>query len=151
MKNSITKKRKSVFVAVGHPDDAIFLAAKFKREVLENRPSIAVMRDDIRMNKLKVRPYAGDLFQLNMSNPKFIATLWGLLKLDEFVLRTEKSLPKAEADLFYTLMLQHRANLQAEISKLDMRMPHLRHKDTEHHIAMEIFREAPKRRKPLVH
>lgn len=130
--------------------DAISLAARFKKEILEKRPNPQDMRDEIRMNALKIRPFAGDLFSLNMTNPKFISTLWGLLRLEEYVAEAESKLPNHEIDLFFKLMRQYKDSLQNDINKIDLRLPHLKSKGVNVPITMEIFRDLPKRKKKRV-
>ncbi len=131
--------------------DAIALAAKFKKEILDKKPHQNVMRDEIRMNTLKVKPYAGDLFQLNMANPHFISSLWGLLKLEEYVTQSEKILPDNEIDLFFRIMHQYRQELQVDINKVDLRLPHIKAKGIKSAFTMEIFRELPKKKKRRIH
>ncbi|MFO0703873.1 MAG: hypothetical protein U0525_04070 [Patescibacteria group bacterium] len=157
MSNSTTTRKthvqiRSVSEIIGQDQkDAITLAAKFKKEVLEAKPHIKIMKDEIQMNKLKVRPFAGDLFQLNMANPQFISNLWGLLKLEEFVMHAENVLPADEADLFFKLMTQYREELQSDINKVDLRLPHLKTKGVNVPVTMEIFRDVAKRKKRRVH
>jgi hypothetical protein len=127
--------------------DMFDVVSKFNEEVMKNKPSVDTMKIEIRMNALKIRPYAGDVFHLNMSNTQFIDALWSILKLEEYVLKTEKKLPRKEVMTFYQLMGQYREKLQEQINRVDMRLPHIKKQGIENPVTIEIFRDARGSRK----
>jgi hypothetical protein len=130
--------------------DAFEAAANFQLEVLNRKPSITTMQSDIRMNRLKIRTYVGDVFSLNMAGASFIEALWSLIKLEEYVHQTARLLPKKEHEVFYRLMRQYREKLQDELNRVDMRLPHIKAKhikDTP--ISLEIYRDHTTKKKRL--
>ncbi len=96
------------------------------------------------MNALKIRPYAGDVFHLNMANSHFIDILWSILKLEEYLGKAEKELPKGEIRTFYQLMKQYRDKFQEQINRIDMRLPHIKSQGIENPVTVEIFRDLGK-------
>ncbi len=120
------------------------MAAQFRNEVLANKPPTRTMEQEIRMNALKIRPYAGDVFHLNMANKHFIDILWSILKLEEYVEKAEKKLPKEEVRTFYQLMRQYRDRFQEQINRVDMRLPHVKSQGIENPVTVEIFRDLGK-------
>lgn len=121
--------------------DVFDMVAQFRHEVLNHKPSVHAMEQEIRMNALKIRPYAGDVFQLNMANKHFIDILWSILKLEEYSGRAEKELPKKDVHTFHQIMRQYRDKLQDQINRIDMRLPHIKSQGINNSVTIEIFRE----------
>ena len=117
------------------------VVSKFDLEVIKNKPSLDTMKTEIRMNALKIRPYAGDVFHLNMSNTQFINALWSILKLEEYVQQTEKKISSNEISAFYQFMGQYRSQLQDQINGIDMRLPHIKTQGIENRVLLEIYRD----------
>lgn len=128
-------------VTIGQKPDVFEMVARFRDEVLTRKPSTRIMEQEIRMNALKIRPYAGDVFHLNMANKNFIQVLWSILKLEEYLGKAEKSLPKKEMVTFYRLMKQYREKFQEQINRIDMRLPHIKSQGIENPVTVEIFRD----------
>jgi hypothetical protein len=141
--NHSTTDKKLTFT-IGNKPDAFDMAAQFRNEVLTNKPPTRTMEQEIRMNALKIRPYAGDVFHLNMANKHFIDILWSILKLEEYVEKAEKKLPKEEVRTFYQLMRQYRDRFQEQINRVDMRLPHVKSQGIENPVTVEIFRDLGK-------
>lgn len=99
------------------------------------------MKKDIQMNALKMRPYMGDVFHLNMTDSQFIDALWSILKLEEYMISVEKKLKKGESKIFYQMMKQYRDKLQAKINQIDMRLPHIKSQGIQNPVTIEIFRD----------
>jgi len=99
------------------------------------------MKKDIQMNTLKMRPYIGDVFHLNMTDSQFIDTLWSILKLEEYVLDVEKKIKKSDINVFYQMMKQYRDKLQDKINRIDMRLPHIKSQGIQNPVTIEIFRD----------
>lgn len=99
------------------------------------------------MSALKIRPYAGDVFHLNMSNAHFINTLWSMIKLEEYLDRADRVLTKTDVKIFAQAMRQYRDKLQEQINQIDMRLPHLKSQRSTNPVAMEIFRDLTRSRK----
>ncbi len=121
--------------------DAFDMVAEFRDKVVNNKPSTRAMEQDIRMNALKIRPFAGDVFHLNMANSHFIGVLWSILKLDEYLGKAEKDLPKKEVKTFYQLMRTYRNQFHEQINRIDMRLPHIKSQGIENPVTVEIFRD----------
>lgn len=117
------------------------MVSKFNQEVLHNKPPIDIMRAEVRMHTLKIRPHAGDVFHLNMGNDQFIGALWSILKLDEYVQKSAKYLRRNEIPTFFHLMAQYREKLQDQINAVDMRLPHVKKQKGENLVTIEIFRD----------
>lgn len=104
------------------------------------------------MNALKIRPYAGDVFHLNMSNEQFIEALWSIVKLEEYMFQSEKQLSRRQAYIFFQMMRQVKDSFQEQINRIDMRLPHVKTQGIENPVTMEIFRElASSHKKKKVH
>jgi hypothetical protein len=131
-------------VRVGQKPDVFDMVAEFRNTVVNNKPPTRTMEQEIRMNALKIRPYAGDVFHLNMANSHFIGTLWSILKLEEYLGKAEKELPKKEVRTFYQLMRQYREKFQEQINRIDMRLPHIKSQGIENPVTVEIFRDLGK-------
>ncbi len=127
--------------------DAFDLLAQFRHEVTHHKPPVRQMEQEVRMSALKIRPFAGDVFHLNMANAHFIDTLWSMLKLEEYMSRADEVLSRADARIFYQAMNQYRDKLQEQINLIDMRLPHVKSQKVTHPVAMEIFRDISKRAK----
>ena len=93
------------------------------------------------MSALKIRPYAGDVFHLNMANKHFIDVLWSILKLEEYLGRAEKELAKKDVRTFFQIMRQYREKLQDQINRIDLRLPHIKSQGINNPVTMEIFRD----------
>lgn len=131
-------------VTIGKKPDAFDMVAQFRNEVLGNKPSTHVMEQEIRMNALKIRPYAGDVFHLNMANKQFIDVLWSILKIEEYINKAHKGLSKKEVRTFYQLMKHYREKFQEQINRIDMRLPHIKSQGIENPVTVEIFRDLGK-------
>lgn len=121
--------------------DPVDLAAQFREEVIQKKPSLDHMKTEIQMNALKIRPFVGDVFHLNMSNRQFIEALWSILKLEEYVEKSSRSLASKDAIVFYNLMKQYKNKFQEQINRIDMRLPHIKQQGLENPITIEIFRD----------
>ena len=121
--------------------DAVELAAQFKNEMILNKPTLSTMRREIQMNSLKIRPFAGDVFHLNLANSAFIEALWGVLKVEEYVHAYERQVARKELDVFYRLMNTFYHSYQEKLNQIDMRLPHIKSKGVQEPISLEIFRD----------
>lgn len=77
------------------------LVKKITQEVEKSNPSIEQMIEEIKMMQFKIRPIAGDIFQLLSQKHAFLTWLWRIGKVDEIVSRYLKNLTPKEREIVF--------------------------------------------------
>ena len=119
--------------------DVLELITTFQSKVLNNKPSISQMYDDIRMMKFRVKPVQGDISSINLHDHHFIETLWSLGKLEEFFQRNISSLPLAQKNVFFRLFDDIYKKFHSELSGVNMKQEST--SDNPSVLEMEIFKD----------
>lgn len=119
--------------------DFLNLLSLLQKNVLNNKPSLNKMLEEIRMMKFKIRPLEGDILKLNFRNQQFIEALWNLGKVDEFLQKEYLKLNPDHKKAFSRLMedLYHR--LQAQLNSV--RLKNNQSTGAFEMVEMEIFKE----------
>ncbi len=126
--------------------DLLQIIADFQKKILEDKPSLQEMYEEVRMMHFKIRPLQGDLSQLNFKEEKFIEILWSLGKLDEFFHRQYKKLNgRNQKEVFFKFFDNLYEKLQAQLNKLDLKAAEKLNLSAT--IEMEIFKENKLRKK----
>lgn len=123
-------------------NEIVNLIAHFQKDILQNRPSVEEMIQDVRMMKFKVRPVDGDISQINFKNIKFIETLWNLGKLDDFFHKEYKSLSVDDQKIFTNFVDHVYRKYQSELNSLRLKQNELQHQVA---VEIEIFKDKPLR------
>lgn len=126
-----------------NPQDALQLLEQFQRKVLEKKPPMEEMINEIHMMKFKIKPVQGDFSKVNFRNDRFIETLWSLGKLDEFFHVQYPQLKKQERNAFYTYFDAIQKRLQEDLNKLNLKTSVT--DDRQAILEMEIFKERSKK------
>ncbi len=120
-------------------NDIIDLVTHFQRRVLENKPPVSLMFEEIRMMSFKIRPLNGDISLLDLKNKEFIEILWSLGKLDEFFQKQYKSITSKNKNLFLRLFDEIHDRYQEKLNTLNLKPEQFA--DTSSAFEMEIFKE----------
>lgn len=97
--------------------DIFAVIVEFEEKTVRNKPTLLVMKEEVRMMDFKIRPVQGDLSTLDLTSSKFIEALWCIGKLDELFQSTVYRYNEHDRELFsqfatslqskYTQELQH--------------------------------------------
>lgn len=123
--------------------DIVQLISNFQRKMVNKKPSVVKMFEEIRMMRFKIRPLQGDISILNLKNKGFIEILWSLGKLDEFFQRQYKKISSRDRDLFLRLFDEMHDSFQNKLNALNLK-PERVHESSQT-FEMEIFKEKRKR------
>lgn len=122
--------------------DIIEIMTHFQKKILNEKPSVDKMFDEIRMMKFKIRPINGDISLLDLKNNHFIEILWSLGKLDEFFQFQYKKISVRKRSLFIKLFDELHDKFQEELNNLNLKPERL--STTASAFEMEIFKERNK-------
>lgn len=125
--------------------DVIEMLNAFQQQVLEKKPSITQMYEEVRMMRFKIRPLFGDISMLDFQNSHFIETLWSLGKLDEFYQDNVDTLPKQQQSLFYSLFNTMYHTYHKSLNDVNLKQENIR--SQPYGFELEIYKE--KRKKKL--
>ena len=124
--------------------DLLRTLADFQKNVLENKPSMEAMVDEVRMMRFKIRPLQGDISLLNLKDAKLIEILWNLGKLDEFFRSQHDQLSRGQREVFFQFFDGLYEKFQTQLNRINL-------KSTSENISptveMEIFKEEVRKRK----
>ncbi len=84
--------------------EVLELVKKFYQEVLAKKPSYEKMKEEAKIMGVSLRPVMGDLFNFaTEKKERLVEIVWTIGKLDEFMSKKVKNLPKKEIELFLEL------------------------------------------------
>ncbi len=118
--------------------DVLGIIAAFQKDVLDKKPTMDKMTDDVRMMKFKIRPLQGDISLLNLNDTMLIEMLWNLGKLEEFYRNQNKKLTLNQKEIFFRFFDNMYGKFQDQLNKINLRTKTGRISST---IEMEIFKE----------
>jgi len=124
------------------------LIKKITFEVEKVRPSREKMIEEIKMMKFKIRPLAGDIFDLAKEEVGFLESLWKIGKIDRIINEGLNELSESEKETFF----QYLGNFHHRIEKkLSSAIKKLSPEEIENIkvVELEVFRERKARRKNL--
>lgn len=115
------------------------MIVEFEERIIRNKPTIAFMKEEVRMMDFKIRPVQGDISSLDLTSTKFIEALWCMGKLDELYQHIGADYTEQDRDLF--------AQFAASLQNTYMReLQHVMVSDREDvpapQIEIEIYRES---------
>lgn len=114
------------------------LVDTLQKELVERRPTLRKMYDEVRMMKFVIRPVQGDITRVDFNDSHLIETLWSLGKLDEFFHKRLKTIPFGQRESFMKLFDTLHQQFQGQLNKLNLRPE----KQTSSPILeMEIFKK----------
>ena len=122
----------------GNKNDVIEIFTDFQK-LLNNKPSMMQMYDEIRMMKFKIRPMQGDILNVNLQNPDFIETLWSLGKLDEIFQKEYRRLSSKNKQVFFRIFDNLYQRLQSGLNKIRLQPEKMSNFSSV--VEMEIFKE----------
>ncbi|MEI6533472.1 MAG: hypothetical protein WCO06_06585 [Candidatus Roizmanbacteria bacterium] len=100
--------------------DPFELVYSFRKTILENKPTVDQMYDELRMMNFKIKPVQGDVAYLNLKNDQFIELLWSLGKLDEFYQSNYDNVASKQKDVFYRLFDEMYQRFQSELNQISL-------------------------------
>lgn len=119
--------------------DLLLVLADFQKNILERKPSLETMMDEVHMMHFKIRPLQGDVSLLNLKEDKLIETLWNLGKLDEFYQKHNSRLTNKQKDTFFIFFDEVYRKFQNQLNRLNLRSTP--QTDMPSPIEMEIFKD----------
>ncbi len=122
--------------------DALEMISKFRNRILDRKPSMTKMYQDVRMMRFKIRPLQGDISFINLKDKNFIEILWSLGKLDEFFHGHIEKVSPAEQETFYKVIDEMYDKFQEQLNTLDLKYE--RFPQTASTFEMEIYKETEK-------
>lgn len=120
--------------------DIFAVLVEFEEQVLQNKPLLGRMKEEVRMMDFKIRPVQGDISNLDLTSTKFIEALWCMGKLDELYQHIGEDYSERDRELF--------AQFAASLQNTYMRqLQHIVVSHTEEdastaQIEIEIYRES---------
>ncbi len=119
--------------------DILYILADFKKNILEKKPPIGEMLDEVRMMRFKIRPLQGDVSLLNLKEDKLIETLWNLGKLEELYQKHNGRLTPQQKNIFFNFFDEVYHKFQNQLNKLNLRSS--TQIEIPSTIEMEIFKD----------
>lgn len=120
-------------------DDALEIIANFQKKLISDKPTVALMYDDVRMMHFKIRPLSGDILNINMQDTGFIETLWNLGKLEELFQNEYYRLPIAQRKIFFTVFDRMHQKYQEDLNRMSLSFKKEHASPTV--VEMEIFKD----------
>ncbi len=120
--------------------DIFAVLVEFEEQVLQSKPVLARMKEEVRMMDFKIRPVQGDISNLDLTSTKFIEALWCMGKLDELYQNIGDEYSERDRELFG----QFATNLQNTYMR---ELQHVMVSNTQEdapaaQIEIEIYRES---------
>ena len=126
-------------------EDVISLLSYYQKTVIANKPSLEIMLDEIKMMNFKIRPLSGDFSFINGMDSKLIEMIWNLGKLDQLYRDKESLLKSKDRKLFMKFFESIHEKFQNDLGLLKFKNND--QTESSNILEMEIFREAPRRRR----
>lgn len=122
--------------------DVFEMISKFQLNVLNKKPPMKQMYDEVRLMRFKIRPLNGEITTLDLSNNSFIEMLWGLGKLDEFFQGHIEKLPQDQRQVFFRIFDELYQKFQQELNKVNLKREEMTQNSS---FEMEIFKDRTKK------
>ena len=122
--------------------DAFDMLSNFQTTILNKKPNLQNMFDEVRMMKFRIRPVHGDISILNLKDTQFIELLWSLGKLDEFYQTNVDKISPKQRNTFYRLFDEMQQKFQDELNTLNLKQET---PDPSAGFEMEIYKEKAKK------
>jgi hypothetical protein len=116
------------------------------REMMNKKPPLDKMYDEVRMMRFKIKPLQGDISILNLKDSQLIETLWNLGKLDDFFHKRYRQVPARKKNLFFKVFQDLNHKFQQELNRLNLRQEKVINNPSL--IEMEIIKENDLDKKP---
>jgi len=130
-KQSSTRKRK----------DVLDILSNFK-QMLDRKPEVETMFDEVRMMKFKIKPISGDISILHLKNNKLIEILWSLGKLDEIFQKEYRKLTVPQKEVFFRAFDTLYQQLQSQLNTVNLAKEKKTPQTQSSVFEMEIFKES---------
>lgn len=125
-------------------NDVIDIVKGFQKRVLDKKPPLGQMFEEVQMMNFKIRPLQGDISILNLKNNHFIEILWSLGKLDEFFQDHYRKIYGRKRELFLRLFDEIHEKFQKELNALNLKPEKVI--ESSQMFEMEIFKERASKR-----
>lgn len=125
--------------------DIASLLSQYQQVVVLNKPTLAIMLDEIKMMNFKIRPLSGDVSIIRAMDSKLIEMVWNLGKLDQLYREKERFLKLKDRELFVKFFESMHEKFQKELGLVQVTVPE--QVESAHALEMEVFRETPRRKK----
>ncbi len=125
--------------------DIASLLSQYQQAVVLNKPTLAIMLDEIKMMNFKIRPLSGDVSLIRAMDSKFIEMVWNLGKLDQLYREKQQYLKLKDRELFMKFFESMHEKFQKELGLVQLTVPE--QVESTHALEMEVFRDAPRRKK----
>lgn len=125
--------------------DVLHVLAEFQKNILEKKPTLEKMYDEVQMMSFKIRPLQGDVSLLNLSDINLIEALWNLGKLDEFFRSQKDRLTQKQKRVFFQFMENLYEQFQEKLSNVKLKP--IEEMQSQSSVEMEIFKEEAHTRK----
>ncbi len=116
------------------------------KKLLDSKPPMDEMFEEVRMMKFKIRPISGDISLLYFKDTRIIETLWSLGKLDEIFQKEFNNLTKTQKDVMFRIFDKFYQQFQEELNSSSAAKIGKK-TDLSQVIEMEIFKELPAKKK----
>lgn len=123
--------------------DILHVLLHFQNKIIKNKPSFAMMMEEIRMMKFKIRPLEGDVSRINFNDIQLIEALWNLGKIEDFFQNEYDTLSAKQKRVFFRFMNDIYERFQNQLNKVKLKND--RSQETSPMVEMEIFKDKPLR------
>ena len=123
--------------------DVLGILHDFQETLVENKPTLQEMYEQIRMMRFKVRPVHGDVSLINLADVKLIEALWNLGKLEEMYRRELIFVSRQDKKVFSRFFDHFNQHFQKELNKISLKIQYDYHEEEDDSsiVEMEIFKE----------
>ncbi len=125
--------------------DIASLLSQYQQAVVLNKPTLAIMLDEIKMMNFKIRPLSGDVSLIRAMDSKLIEMVWNLGKLDQLYREKHQLLKLRDRELFLKFFESMHEKFQKELGLVQLTVPE--EVESSHALEMEVFRDTPRRKK----
>ncbi len=122
--------------------DIIDRLALLQKDILNKKPSLEKMREEVQMMHFKIRPIQGNISLINLNSVQLIEVLWNLGKLEEFYHREVGRITRTEQMAFFSIFDRVYGQLQTQLNRINLRSELVIKGSGV--LELEIFKEKPK-------
>jgi len=93
----------------------------FQKNIIEKKPTLTQMWQEVRMMEFKIKPIQGDIWRINFQDKEFIEALWNLGKLEEFFQKNYQQLKPSDKKIFFNFFDKLYQRYQKQLNRLRLK------------------------------
>lgn len=113
------------------------------KKILDDKPSMKTMFEEVRMMQFKIRPISGDISLLHLKNERLLEVVWSLGKLDEVFQKEYLSLSHSQKDVFFRFFDELYKQFEDQLNRINLKPEKVQ--SLHQVMEMEIFKDITKK------